>query len=91
MAVGRNRRIQRQYWKLFKNGIWPEYHVSTPGKGVDSILERDPASEFDLDNPDALTSIIETTTAAFIGDIEKFLSRHQPLQVNADLKHTGSK
>ncbi len=72
--AGGNRKVQRQYWELFKDGQWPEYRVSTPGKGVDSILECDLASDFDLDDPDALTSIIETTTVAFIDDIERFLS-----------------
>ncbi len=76
---GVNREVQRKYWELFKDSQWPEYRVATPAKGVDSILECDLASDFDLDDPEALTSIIETTTVAFIGDIEGFLSDHQPL------------
>ena len=59
---------------------WPEYRVSTPVKGVDSILECDLASDFDLGDPEALTSIIETTIVAFIDDIEGFLSGHQSLE-----------
>jgi hypothetical protein len=52
--------------------------VVTPGTGIDSILECDLAADFDLDEPDALTSIIATTTVAFINDIERFLSEDQP-------------
>ena len=72
--AGGNREVQRQYWELFKDGHWPEYRVATPAKGVDSNLECDLASDFDLDDPDALTLSIETTTVAFIDDIEEFLS-----------------
>ncbi len=76
--AGRNREVQRKYWELFKDGQWPEYRVATPAKGVDSILECDLASDFDLGDHEALTSVIETTTVAFIDDIEGFLSGHQP-------------
>ena len=41
---------------------------------MDSILECDLASDVDLDDPDALTSNIEATTAAFVRDIEGVLS-----------------
>ena len=76
--AGGNRKVQRQYWELFRNSQWPEYCVVTPAKGIDSILECDLATDFDLDDPDALTSSIETATAAFIDDIERFLAEHQP-------------
>ena len=36
------------------------------------------AKDFDFSDPDALTSSIETATAAFIDDIERFLSEQQP-------------
>ena len=75
--AGRNRKVQRQYWKLFKNSQWPKYRVVTPAKGIDSILECDLATGFDLDDSDALTRSIETTTLAFIDDIERFLAKHQ--------------
>lgn len=72
--AARNRQVQRQYWELIKGGQWPGYRVSTPGKGVDSILECDLASDFDLDDTGALTSTIETKTKAFIRDIEGYLA-----------------
>jgi hypothetical protein len=78
--AGGNRQVQRQYWELFKDGQWPEYRVVRPAKGVDSILECDLATDFDLDDPDALTASIERATVAFINDIERFLAEHESLE-----------
>jgi hypothetical protein len=78
--AGRNRGVQRQYWKLFKDAQWPGYRVATPAPNVDSILECDLASDFDLDDPDALTATIDKKTAAFIARIEGFLSGDQTLE-----------
>lgn len=78
--AGRNRKVQRQYWELFKDSQWPEYRVVTPGKGVDSILECDLVTGFDLDDPDALTASIEKATVAFIDDIERFLAQQESLE-----------
>jgi len=75
--AGRNRKVNRQYWELFRDSQWTAYRVVTPAKGIDSIVECDLAKDFDFSDPDALTSIIETTTAAFIDDVERFLSEHQ--------------
>jgi hypothetical protein len=76
--AGSNRKVQRQYWELFRDSQWPEYRVVTPARGIDSIIECDLAKDFDFSDPDSLTSKIENTTAAFIEDIEGFLSDHQP-------------
>lgn len=73
-----NRRVQREYWELFRDSQWPQYRVVTPATGIDSIVEVDLAEDFDLSDPDALTSKIETAVTAFIADIERFLSEHQP-------------
>lgn len=77
--AARNREIQRRYWELCKERPWPGYRLVTPAKGVDSILECDLAPDFDLDDPETLTSAIETTTVAFIAEIEGFLSAHRAL------------
>ena len=74
----RNRKVQRQYWELFRDSHWAEYRVVTPAGGIDSIIECDLAKDFDFGNPDALTSRIENATAAFIANVERFLSKHQP-------------
>ncbi len=78
--AGSNRNIQRQYWELFKDSQWPGYRVVTPASGVDSIIECDLATDFDLDDPDALTASIEKATVAFIDDIERFLAGHESLE-----------
>jgi hypothetical protein len=75
--AARNRKIQRQYWELFKDRHWEEYRLVAPAAGIDSILECDLAKDFDIGNPVALTSRIETATSAFIDNIERFLSNHQ--------------
>jgi hypothetical protein len=83
--AGRNRGVQRQYWKLIKGSRWPGYRVATPAKGVDSILECDLASGLALDDPDALTATIETTTLAFIdGTFGPDGLRFEVTHVNAD-------
>ena len=78
--AGGNRKVQRQYWESFKDSQWPEYRVVTPEKGIDSILECDLVTDFDLDYPDALTASIEKATVAFINDIERFLAEHESLE-----------
>jgi hypothetical protein len=76
--AGSNRKVQRQYWKLFRDSQWPEYRVVTPAKGVDSIVACDLTQDFDLSDTDALTSRIQTATTAFIDDMERFLAERQP-------------
>jgi hypothetical protein len=75
--AARNRKVQREYWRLTKDSHWAEYRVVAPAGGIDSILECDLAKDFDLRDSDALTSRIETATSAFIENIERFLSEHQ--------------
>jgi hypothetical protein len=78
--AGGNRKVQRHYWELFKESQWPEYRVVTPATGIDSILECDLITDFNLDDADALTASIEKATFAFIHDIERFLVGHEPLE-----------
>jgi hypothetical protein len=78
--AGGNRKVQRQYWELFKDSRWPEYRVVTPAKGIDSILECDLVTDLDFDDPDALTASIEEATVVFIADIERFLAEHESLE-----------
>jgi hypothetical protein len=78
--AGRNRRINREYWKLFKERKWPAYRIVKPAKGVDSIVECDLAQGFDLGDTDALTSNIEMGMRALIKDIEGVLCNGQPFR-----------
>jgi hypothetical protein len=83
--AARNRKVQRQYWELFKDSRWVEYRVVVPAGGIDSIIECDLAIDFDLSHPDALTSKIENRTSTFINDIERFLLENQPQQREKEL------
>jgi hypothetical protein len=73
---GTNRQVQRKYWELFREGRWTEYRLVTPAKGVDSIIEFDLAKNFDFDDLDNMTATIDENTAAFIDNVERFLSDH---------------
>jgi hypothetical protein len=75
--AGRNRQVQRKYWKLFRNSRWSEYRVVTPGTGVDSIIECNLAEEFDFADLDTLTAAMEKKAVKFINDIERFLCDHE--------------
>ncbi len=75
--AARNRKVQRRYWELFKDGQWPGYRVAEPAGGIDSIIECNLAAEFNISDPDGLTSMIESTIVGFINDIERFLSKQQ--------------
>jgi len=76
--AARNRKVQREYWELFRDSHWTEYRVVAPAEGIDSIVECDLAKDFDFSDPGALTSKIEMATAAFIDNMERYLSEHQP-------------
>ena len=77
--AGSNRTVQAKYWKLFRERDWRKYHIATPAKGVDAILDH-----ILIDNPDfrdrsmdALTNQIEISTLKFIKDVETFLTNQQ--------------
>ena len=72
--VGYNRTVQTQYWTLFTESEWKKYHIATPAKGVDAILDH-----ILIDNPnfrdlDGLTKQIERGTLNFIKEVETFLA-----------------
>ena len=73
--VGYNKRVQTEYWKLFKEGDWNGYRIPSTLKGVDSIVEYTLIENPDFNDRDELTKQIETKTLSFIGDIEAFLSK----------------
>jgi hypothetical protein len=75
--AGTNRQAQRKYWELFRDSRWPKYRVVTPARGVDSIIERNLAEDFDFGDLDALTANIEENTVEFIDDVVRFLSGHE--------------
>lgn len=74
---GRNRKIQGDYWKFLKDGPWEGYRVMPPAQGIDSIVECDLSTDFDLSRPDALTTTIEKGTKTFVEAIDEYLSKHR--------------
>jgi hypothetical protein len=75
--AARNRRVQRQYWELFKQVDWGEYRLVAPADGIDSIIECDLAKDFDISDPHALTLKIKSAAGVFMGRIEEYLSLHR--------------
>jgi len=75
--AARNRKIQQQYWELFKDSKWAEYRVVSPAGGIDSIVECVLAQDFNIDDPDKLILKIENTAVTFINNMENYLSEHQ--------------
>ncbi len=73
--AARNRKVQRQYYELLKGSQWPHYRLVAPAGGVDAILEYDLPPEADFRDPDALALQIETATAVFIEDMERFVDQ----------------
>ena len=76
--VARNRKLQRQYWELFQGSQWPMYKVVAPASGVDAIVEFDLSGEFDFEDLDGLTAMIDKATATFISDMDRFLIENKP-------------
>ena len=75
--AARNRKVQRKYWEIFKDSLWPGYRVVAPAVGIDSIIECDLAGDFDISDIDALSLKIESITKDFIIDVETSLAKHQ--------------
>ena len=72
--AGNNRTVQTKYWKLFREHDWKKYHIATPAKGVDAILDHILIDNPDFRDLDALTMQIERGTLKFIKDVETFLA-----------------
>ncbi len=75
--AAQNKQIQSEYRKLFQEENWTKYRIPAAVKGVDSIVEYTLADNPDFSDLNALTKQIEKGTFAFMGDIEKFLYKHQ--------------
>ena len=74
--AARNRRVQRQYWELFRDSGLSMYRIVEPAVGIDAIVEYDIVDEFDLDDPERLTNQIAAAVTTFLADIEGFLAAH---------------
>jgi hypothetical protein len=73
--AGKNRTVQNQYWKLFKERKWEKYHINTPAKGIDAIIDHILIENPNFRDLDVLTKQIERGVFKFTKDIEIFLAQ----------------
>jgi len=71
--AGSNKKVQNEYWKLFKEDDWDKYHIPPTIKGIDSIVEHVLVEDPDFSDLDDLTEQIEIGALKFIDDVEDFL------------------
>ena len=72
--AGYNKKVQTKYYNQIKKANWAKYRMPTT-KGADSIIEQTLANNPNFNNLNELTKQIETGTAKFIEDVEKFLDK----------------
>jgi len=75
--AGYNKKVQLNYWKLFRDSAWKKYQIVSTIKGTDSIVEHILVDNPDFKDLDSLTNQIESATLEFIEDVEIFLSQHE--------------
>jgi len=70
-----NRQNQKKFSELFRKADWDKCRMNpdNPDSIVETILEANP----DFTHPDSLTKKIETSTLAFIKDLETYLSKQR--------------
>lgn len=73
--AGKNKRVQKEYWEMFRSSGEDKYRLAPAVQGYDSILECTSAAEPDFSDKRALTERIETATLEFIQYIEDFLAQ----------------
>lgn len=70
---GVNKKVQQEYWQIFKEKRFDTYPLVETIKGHDAIIEHIIVKEPDFNDLDALTAKIENGAVKFIRDIEGFL------------------
>lgn len=71
--AGYNKKVQTEYWELFKELNWDKYHIPSTTKGADSIMEYILVENPDFGDLETLTRQIEEGTLKFIDEVEDFL------------------
>lgn len=66
---GANRQIQSHFIDLFRGIDLGNHRLSTPGPGIDSIIETELSSCPDFDHPEALMETMENRLMAFVDDL----------------------
>jgi hypothetical protein len=70
---GYNKKVQHEFWSLFKNSDWGAYPLVSNTKDVDAIIEHVIVKHPDFSDLESLTKNIEKETIEFIKNIEIFL------------------
>lgn len=73
--AGTNRKVQAEYWKLFKQSKNHSFRIPALGTGTDSIVEYTLVEHPDFGDLEALTRKIEKEALYFISEVENFLSQ----------------
>jgi hypothetical protein len=76
--AARNRRLQRHYWQLLRDGGWSKHRLVEPAALIDAIVECDVAEAAEMETPELLTSRIEASAQALLDDVVAFLDVHDP-------------
>ena len=71
--AAKNKKIQAEYWELFKASGWDKYQITSTIKDVDSIIEYVLVEQPDFSDLNTLTEQIEYETVKFIKDVQDFL------------------
>jgi hypothetical protein len=79
-----NKRIQTEYWELIRQSGWDQYTLVPSVKGYDSILEHVLVELPDFEDPESLTSQIESGSLEFIRDVEAHLPFSKPSKEKND-------
>ena len=74
---GYNKKIQANYWKLFRETGFGNYRVPPTITGVDSIVESCLVENPDFGDLEVLNKRIEVGTLKFIEDVCNFLSKQE--------------
>ncbi len=72
--AARNRKIQREYWELFRNAGYKKHRLVEPAVGVDAIATAALAPACSMEDEDGLAARIAEDVAAFEREIVSFLS-----------------
>lgn len=76
LLAGYNRAAQANYWRLFKENGFNNYHLSECASEPDRFLDYTITDNPDFSDPNALTQQIENGVMDFIQAIGAFLSKN---------------
>ena len=71
--AARNRKIQKQYWKLFLDADYKKHRLVEPAAGIDAIVTAVLAENYPQEDEDSLTTRIVAGVTAFERDMLSFL------------------